>query len=519
MTDPVPRLAGTAGSSADRTGSPAAFASMLTWDVRLQHRHGFYAVYALLSVVFVLGLQTIGPGLRSDAAVLLVVAEPTLLGFYFIAAMVLFEKDAGVLDALVVSPLGGRGYLASKVCTLSLLAVLVATVVAVLGHGGATRLWVLVVGVALAAPLFVLLGFVAVARFDSVNAYFISAVGWGTVLFLPLFGYVGLVETDLFYVLPAQPVLLLVEGGFRPLTRLELGYGIGYLLLGNAVAYAWARRSFRRHVVRGSHVAWTARPTVTSRSERADGSRRRTDAFHSPVVGLIRTDVRNWVRDPMMAIAALGPLVLAVVIRFGAPAVTELASSVVALEPYYPVIAGSLAVVGPTIYGFVVGMVVLEDRERGVLAAYRTSPLSDRGYLLYRATTAFVLTFLATVPALAVGGIHPVSPAVLLASAFVGALGGPVLVFTFATLASNTIEGVALSKIVNVAMFTPAVVIAVAAGPAQYLAGVLPSFWPVKVYVAGGTGAMGWPLFVLVGSIVHVLAFAVVARRFTRQLA
>lgn len=303
-----------------------ALRSMLAWDVRLQRRYGFYAVYVVLTMVFVLGLRALGPELRTDAAVLLIVIDPTVLGFYFIASLVLFEKEEGVLDALVVSPLGDHGYLVSKVITLSLLAVVAATLVAVLGHGSTPGLAILVVGVALSASLFVLVGFVAVARFDSINEYFISAVGWGTILFLPLFGYIGVVETRLFYLLPAQPTLVLVKGGFQPLAAWQVAYGIGYLLLGNTVAYVWARRTFRQHIVRGG-----APGSQLGRDE-GPGSRQRTDrgwlAPHSPVIGLALADLRNWVRDPMLLIAAVGPLVLAAIIRFGATTVADMATPV-----------------------------------------------------------------------------------------------------------------------------------------------------------------------------------------------
>lgn len=492
-----------------------ALRSMLAWDVRLQRRYGFYAVYVVLTMVFVLGLRALGPELRTDAAVLLIVIDPTVLGFYFIASLVLFEKEEGVLDALVVSPLGDHGYLVSKVITLSLLAVVAATLVAVLGHGSTPGLAILVVGVALSASLFVLVGFVAVARFDSINEYFISAVGWGTILFLPLFGYIGVVETRLFYLLPAQPTLVLVKGGFQPLAAWQVAYGIGYLLLGNTVAYVWARRTFRQHIVRGGA------PGSQFGRDEGPGSRQRTDrgwlAPHSPVVGLALADLRNWVRDPMLLIAAVGPLVLAAIIRFGATTVADMATPVLVLSSYYPVIAGAMAVFGPSLYGFIVGMFVLEDREQGVLSAYRVSPLSTRGYLLYRGVTAYALSLLATLPALAAIGLVPVSPAVLIGTAVVGALGGPVLTLAFGTLASNSIEGLALSKLVNVVVLVPAVVIAVVPEPLQFTIGVLPTYWPVKLFVAGTTGEPIWPLYLFVGVVTHLFALAWLGRRFAQR--
>lgn len=490
-----------------------ALRSMLAWDVRLQVRYGFYGIYAVLTAVYVLGLRVMPPALKTDAAVLLVVTDPTVLGFYFIAALVLFEKGEGVLDALVTSPLGDRGYLASKVVSLSLLAVTASTLVAVLGHGSVPGLPVLVVGVALGGSLFVLVGFVAVARFDSINEYFLGAVGWGSVLFLPLFGYLGLVETRLFYLLPAQPVLLLVEGGFRPLAPWQVGYGVGYLLLANVLAYAWARRAFRRHVVRGGDPGRQFGRGEVSGPERGE----RTIVARSPATALALADLRNWVRDPMLAIAAVGPFALALVIRFGAPLVAGLAAPTVALEPYYPVVAGSLAAFGPSIYGFVVGMFVLEDRELGMLAAYRTSPLAARGYLLYRGGTAYALSLAATLPALAVVDLVAVPPAVLIGTAGVAALGGPAIALGFATLASNTIEGIAISKLINLVVLGPAVVVAVVPEPVQFLAGVAPTYWPVKAFVTGAAGDPAWPLFLLGGVIVHLLALAGLARWFGRR--
>lgn len=172
---------------------------------------------------------------------------------------------------------------------------------------------------------------------------------------------------------------------------------------------------------------------------------------------------------------------------------------------------------GPSLYGFIVGMFVLEDREQGVLSAYRVSPLSTRGYLLYRGVTAYALSLLATLPALAAIGLVPVSPAVLIGTAVVGALGGPVLTLAFGTLASNSIEGLALSKLVNVVVLVPAVVIAVVPEPLQFTIGVLPTYWPVKLFVAGTTGEPIWPLYLFVGVVTHLFALAWLGRRFAQR--
>lgn len=120
-----------------------------------------------------------------------------------------------------------------------------------------------------------------------------------------------------------------------------------------------------------------------------------------------------------------------------------------------------MAVFGPSLYGFVVGMSILEDREQGVLTAYRVSPLSSRGYLLYRGGMAYASSLAATLPAMAVSGSTPIPPVVMIGVAGVGVFAGPVVALAVGTLASNTIEVLALSKLINLAILGPAVVVAV----------------------------------------------------------
>ncbi|MFH5843325.1 ABC transporter [Haladaptatus sp. CMAA 1909] len=484
-----------------------ALRSMLPWDTRLQVRYGIYSVYAVLTVLFVLGVRLTDLSLRTDVAVLVIALDPTALGFYFIAALVLFEKREGVVEALVVSPLSDRGYLASKAITLSFLATLVSTLVAVLGHGATPRIVILVVGVALSASLFVSIGFVAIARFDSINEYFLTAVFWGGILFVPpLVGYVGLVESPLLYLFPTQATLLVIEAGFHPISSLNLLYGFGYLVAGNVVAYILARRAFRKHIVRGGDPGrQLGRRDVSRKGKRDD---ERMPFSRSPWMAMVRGDIRNWVRDPMLAIAAVGPLAMVLVLRLTLPSVTSMLSPTVDLRPYYPVSAGTIAVFGPAIYGFIVGMFVLEDRDEGVLDAYKTSPLSARGYFVYRCVTAYCFSFGTTLPAVALIGLVPASPSVIVGTTAVSSLGAPAFAFALGALASNSIEGIAISKFGNIVFIGPAFVIALVPEPHQFVVGVFPAYWAIKTFVVGVSGDSSWVLYLGIGVVVNAMAIA-----------
>lgn len=476
--------------------------NMLQWDVRLQTRYGIIPVYAVVTFIFSLGLQLTGPALRPDAVVLLIAMEPAVLGFYFIAVLVLYEKREGVLQALVVSPLGDTGYLISKTVSLSLLAVSASFVVFSTRFGMSLQALILLIGVFLSSSFFVLLGFVSVSRFDSINEYFLSAAIWGAVLFAPVLGYIGLFDTAAFYLLPVRPLLITIEAGIHRVSLWKVIYAFAYLLVGIVIAFQWARRSFNRDIVRQGDPGQKLGHVSSGTQDRHTWKH----TIQSPWIALLVTDAKNWIRDPMLVFAAVGPLILAAIIRVAAPIITPMVTGVVDLTTYYPVITGTMAIFGPGIFGFISGMFILEDRDNGVLTAYRTTPLSLRGYLLYRGSTAFFFAALSTLPALVVVGlVHP-SLSTLIGTTIVGALSGPVFGLALGLIASNSIEGIALSKFMNLLLLGPALIIAIIPEPMQFVAGILPSYWPVKVWVAGVTDDPTLLVYFVIGVSVHVIA-------------
>ncbi len=78
-------------------------------------------------------------------------------------------------------------------------------------------------------------------------------------------------------------------------------------------------------------------------------------------------------------------------------------------------------------------------------------------------------------------------------------------------------EGITLSKLVNLIVLGPAVVVALVSEPLQFAAAIPPTYWPVKAVVAGITGDPFWTLFLLGGLVVHLLGIAVLGRWFASR--
>jgi fluoroquinolone transport system permease protein len=221
----------------------------LVCDIRLQFRNGFYYAAAFVTVVMALLLNQVR---MFDLALLLpifVLGDIQVNTFYFVGGLVLLEKGEGTLAAQVVTPLRTGEYLAAKVGTLSLLALIESLIIVTAAYGPGFAVLPLVAGVVLLAVLYVLYGFVVVARYDSINSYLMPSAVYTAVLSLPLVDYLGLWQSWLFYLHPIQAPLLLLRAAFKPVAAWQLVYGVLYGVLWIGLMYLASRRAFDRFVI------------------------------------------------------------------------------------------------------------------------------------------------------------------------------------------------------------------------------------------------------------------------------
>jgi fluoroquinolone transport system permease protein len=221
-------------------------------DLLLQLRYGFYYAAAFVALLWVALLYPLPVSLLDLAAPFVVFTDLAVVGYYFIGGMVLFEKGEATLSALIITPLRFREYLASKLVTLTGLAVVLALVVAAASGGFGFDTGLLVLGVVLTSLVTLLVGFIIVAPFDSVSAYLIPSQLPMVFMALPLIHFFGVWESPIFYLVPTQGSLLLLGGAFDPgsLAAWQLLYAVFYGLVWVIGLGLLARRAFERHVVR-----------------------------------------------------------------------------------------------------------------------------------------------------------------------------------------------------------------------------------------------------------------------------
>ena len=233
---------------------------------------------------------------------------------------------------------------------------------------------------------------------------------------------------------------------------------------------------------------------------------------------LCGVDFKNLRRDPMLAWLTIFPLVIALAMRWGIPALTATlrARYDFDLLPYYPLILSFLLVTMPTIVGAIIGFMLLDQRDDGTLSALQVTPLTLRGYLFYRAAVPMALSLVMTALGLVISGMMVGNLGLLLLYSLVAAPLGPLFALFTASFAQNKVQGFALMKVSGVISW-PAIIAWFIPMPWQLAFGVVPHYWMAKVVWVGEAGGSPW-LYAVVAFLFQLALLRLFMRRFDRLI-
>jgi hypothetical protein len=238
----------------------------------------------------------------------------------------------------------------------------------------------------------------------------------------------------------------------------------------------------------------------------------------SPLGALARADIRVLSRDPLLPWMLLLPLALAWPMHILVPLARDalLVRTGVDLAPFYPLVMGGYLMMAPGIVGMVTGFLLLDERDSRTLTALRVTPLSVRWYLAYRVAGPLAVATASTLVGYYVVGLTPVPLSALLSVALVGGLSAPLFALVLAAAAPNKVAGLAVVKILNAINLLP-IAAAFLPIPLQYVAGVIPTYWPMRALWSAATGE-SHAAYLAVGGATTVVALAVAAWAFERRL-
>ena len=216
-------------------------------DVRLQARYGIYAAYGFVIALYAAILVGVGAAMPAWGPAAIIFSDPAGLGYIFLGGLMMLEKSERVRAALSVTPVAPAEYFVAKAATLTLVALVACTVLALTMHGGAD-LPLLLGTVALTSVQYVGIGVPIALRFRTVTSYIIGAGGLLTPLIAP--GFLALLDPmpGWLTAIPAvsQFRLMLVATHAASATPLEIALMLFVCLLAAAGASALAIHALRR---------------------------------------------------------------------------------------------------------------------------------------------------------------------------------------------------------------------------------------------------------------------------------
>lgn len=225
----------------------------LKLDITIQYRNKLYAIGVAVSVFLAVLLAFLAEPDQLPQAVpalmLLALGGTTM---FYVAGLLLFERDEGTLHAVVVSPLRASEYLWSKILTLTALSTLEAVLMlagAMLLMGGPwPNVPLFLLGAVTLGVMYTLVGLILVVRYDKITDFLLPAAALVGLLQVPFLHFLGLVAHPAFLLLPPSAPTMLIRGAYLPLTLWEWGYALGYTALALAGLTVWAYRAFHTHV-------------------------------------------------------------------------------------------------------------------------------------------------------------------------------------------------------------------------------------------------------------------------------
>ncbi len=234
-------------------------------------------------------------------------------------------------------------------------------------------------------------------------------------------------------------------------------------------------------------------------------------------------DWRNVRRDALLRWMVVIPLFTAFLVRVFLPVIQhKLTDELKILDPQHVhdlhliIMTGFFLLLNPLLVGFVIGMLLLDERDEGTLLALRVSPLSLSNYLLYKLTMPMLLATVMTLICFPLAGFDlPFRPVYVLI-ALAASLIAPLMALFMAAFSANKVQGFALMKGANVFLVPPVAAYFFNAWWELFF-GLSPVYWIIESFWRAEKDDSTMWLFLLVAIVYQLGLIWFLLRRFRRM--
>ena len=224
-------------------------------------------------------------------------------------------------------------------------------------------------------------------------------------------------------------------------------------------------------------------------------------------------DLRSTYRDPIFKGLLFFPFVAFLLVRFVAPL---LLNRYPEWSEYAPLIVMWACMQSATMFGFIYGFLILEEKEENVFAALQILPVSAQVFIGSRLLLALLVSSAVNFCILWLGGVVQLPLWMCLLCALQFSLLAPLLSLLMGVLAKNKIEGMAQMKIFNLVLNLPALIYFLPY-KGLHATAILPTYWSFRSIEAGLAEENFW-LFYGGGCLSYLLCLSLLHLSFVRKV-
>lgn len=214
--------------------------SLFLLDMRFQAKYGFYFLYAVLTVIYVIALLAVPESWKEKTAVILIFSDPASMGLFFMGAIVLLEKSQHTPCAFAVSPVLPMEYIIAKVSSLSAISLVVAAILALAAN--VDNLHIVLLGTVISSVIFTLLGIIIATKIISLNQFILWTVPIEIVCFVPAILHLFKITPAWLRYYPTNVCMEMISGYAPPVIGIFIviaWMGILFILSKNCVLKMW----------------------------------------------------------------------------------------------------------------------------------------------------------------------------------------------------------------------------------------------------------------------------------------
>ena len=192
--------------------------NLIIWDIKFQMKYGFYFLYGVLSIFYLIILFAIPLKWQEKALIILIFSDPAAMGLFFMGAIILLEKSQKIPYSIAVSPVKSVEYIISKILSLCFISVIVAAILTL--SINKNNLFIVLIGTAICSSIFTLLGIIVATKISSVNQFILWTTPIEILTFVPGVLYLFQISPEVLKYYPINICIDLISK--KPLTLINL---------------------------------------------------------------------------------------------------------------------------------------------------------------------------------------------------------------------------------------------------------------------------------------------------------